>query len=137
MLAMTLPRRIVVIEKEPETERTRPGRMSQERLEWHLHNWTQYMFRRVGTFRALWYPGRASSGIGRSSSSDFDQMVEHADARCARVTYAIINDLPRPQCLAIHHKHLGSVYRVRYDLDKAYAEGCVAVGRELTKRGID
>lgn len=123
MAAMTLPTPVY------------SSRMTADRVQWHLWNWQGWMFRRG--LRRLWYPSKASGGMGRSHRSDFDEMVAQVDARCARATFAVINDLPRPQCLAIHHKHLGSVYRVRFDLDIAYAEGCVAVGKELTKRGID
>lgn len=114
-----------------------PSRMSKERVEWHLWNWERWMFRRGGIFRSMWYPGKASGGMGRSHCSDFDEMVEAIDRRCAKAVDAAIYDLPQPQRLAIHHKHLGSVYRVRCDLDTTYAEACVGVGRELAKRGIE
>lgn len=131
MLAMA-PR--IVIEDDRPREESRPGRMTGDRLSWHLWNWEQWMFRRG--LRRLWYPSK-SAGPWKRSSLDFDEMVAAVDNRCARAVDVIISDLPRHQCLAIHHKHLASVYRVRYDLDKAYEEGCVAVGKELARRGID
>ena len=121
----------------PELETPKPYRagMTADRLSWHLWNWEHWMYRR--DWRRLWYPGKASGGMGRSHRSDFDEMVQRVDNRCARAVDTVINDLPRHQALAIHHKHLAAVYRVRYDLDSAYAEGCAAVARGLFKRGID
>lgn len=45
--------------------------------------------------------------MGSSGSSDFDQMADHADARCAAAMDALIDDLPRPEHVVIYHVHTG------------------------------
>jgi hypothetical protein len=111
--------------------------MTDERLRFHLENWTSWMHKRVGVFRKLWYPGKASGGMGNTGASDFDEIVGHADGRCARAVAASLDDLPQHQRLAIHNKHLATVYRLRMDVDVAYAEGCQALKKSLLRKGID
>lgn len=108
-----------------------PYGMNNDRLSWHLWNWARWMDR--GSY-GLGYPGR--SLCTASGHSDFDEMVNRADARCARAVDAIVEDLPQPQKLAVHHKHLSAVFRIRADLETAYELACDKISRELTKRGI-
>jgi hypothetical protein len=128
-------RPIIVIDNGPPSV-TVGRRMSDERCAWHLANWARWMHKRVGFFRRLWYPARASGGMAISGSSDFDAMADHADGRCARAVAAALDDLPQNQRLAIHCKHLHTVYRLR-DLDSAYLEGCESIKKYLVRRGID
>ena len=112
----------------------RPIGMTDDRVDWHLWNWSQWMRRNS---HRLGYPRLASGGMGRSAHSDFDEMVQAADARCARAVDAIIEALPAAQRIAVHHKLLASVYRVRADLATSYADACDRIRRELMRKGID
>lgn len=106
--------------------------MAPDRVFWHLWNWANWQ--RCGGDDGD-YESRASSGIGRSSSRDFDAMVAEADSRCAMAVEAILDNLTSAQRCAVHVKHLDAVYRLR-DLEASYDSACLSIGRGLDRRGI-
>lgn len=113
-----------------------PYGMTDERLDWHLWNWERWQFR--GGMPRLRLPGRASGGMGRSHCSDFDEMVQRVDTRCARVVNAIVwHTLPEPQKVAVLYEHGVILMHGLKDLLAAYDAACERIKRELMKRGID
>lgn len=115
-------------------------RMTDERLDWHLANWAEYMRPRQSDY-GRGYSGRASGGMGQSGSRDFDTMVEAADSDCARAVDAIIcgSCTPIEQC-AVHHYHLGAVFRfqrIGRGAELAYESAREKIGAGLVQRGID
>jgi hypothetical protein len=103
------------------------------RIEWHLGNWASWM--RGAGRPNLWYPSRASGGMGKSGSSDFDSMVASADSHCAAAVDAIVDGLtPRERC-AVHNRHLATVFIVR-DEEGAYLAALVVIERGLAAKGI-
>lgn len=92
--------------------------MDIQRLEWHLQNWADWMRR---PSNRLGYPTHSlciASG-GGSTVDAFEIMCEEVDAKCARAMDAMIDSLPPNQAMAINHKWLASVYRMR-DMETAY-----------------
>lgn len=107
--------------------------MTDDRLEFHLWNWEQWMHRSKVD---RGYP-RKSAGGWTDGNSDFDTMVERVDARCARAVDAIIDGLPSPQRIAVHIRHLAAKWPGRIDIETEYSGACERIKRELTKRGIE
>jgi hypothetical protein len=111
------------------------GKMSDERLDWHVWNWARW--HRARGRRQGDHQGRASGGIGKSGSSDFDAMVAAEDTRSAYAVEAIVNDLPAPQSNALHHVQLEAVFRfTRADPRPHYDAALAAIRAGLVKRGI-
>ena len=108
------------------------NRMSDARAVWHLDNWAAWM---SGKGNRLGYPSR-SPVIGRSHTTDFDAMCASADTRCAVAADAVIDDLPARERAAVYHIHLAAVWRVRGDIEDAYADACMSVAIKLTAKGI-
>lgn len=115
----------------------RDSAVTDDRLEFHLWNWENWQRRsRFWSFRRLWYPGRASGGMGNSGSIDFDAMVAHVDTRCAKAVEAALNNCAPAERCAVHHKHLDAVYRFRLPLDVLYAAALARIADHLTRAGI-
>lgn len=109
--------------------------MTDDRVDWHLWNWAIHM--RRGTSNHLKHRNAASSGIGRSGSEDFDQMVDSADKRCAEATGTAIDDLPKNDRCAVYATHLEQPC----DLPPVavaiyYRAACIEIGRKLDRVGI-
>ncbi len=112
-------------------------RMSDERLAFHLVNWADWQRTRASDYGRR-YPSRASGRMGVSGASDFDSMVEVADAICARAVEAILDGLAPAERCAVHHRHLAAVFRFpRVELERAYTAACEAIRRGLRSRGIE
>jgi hypothetical protein len=92
--------------------------MDMARLEWHLGNWADWMRR---PSNKLGYPTHSLciANGGGSTVDAFEIMCEEVDAQCARAMDAMIDSLPPNQAMAINHKWLASVYRMR-DMETAY-----------------
>ena len=105
----------------------------QDRCEWHLSNWSAWM--RAGGVN-LWYPSRASGGMGRSGSTDFDAMCANADTTSARAVDALIEGLPQAEKLTIHNEWLSTVFRVRGDPAELYASAKERIAKGLAAKGI-
>lgn len=98
-----------------------------------MENWAQWM--RSGGI-SLWYPSRASGGMGRSGASDFDAMCANADARCAAAVDALIEALPQNEKLAVHNVHTATVFKLRGSTRYLYGEAKIKIGKGLDARGI-
>ena len=114
-----------------------------DRAEWHLWNWSQWMRKRPRELvpvrdkeRESGYPSRGMGGLGCSGASDFDSMCAAVDTRCAAATDALIDDLPQPERLAIYNRWIANVFRFRDGEDRAYKAGKTKIGRGLWARGI-
>lgn len=107
-----------------------------ERVEWHLETWRRWM-RSGQEVDAL--PGRSSGVSDGGTSKGFDEMVEAEDRRCARIVNVILDNLPPVERIAIYqYKGItGRVFKfVRVSYDEALKAGKLAVGRELSRRGV-
>lgn len=104
-----------------------------DRTEWHLSNWATWMHKgSVGKG----YPSRASGGMGRSGSTDFDAMCANADTTSALAVDTLIEDLPQAERLTVHNEWLAAVYRVRGDPAELYASAKERIAKGLAAKGI-
>jgi hypothetical protein len=94
--------------------------MNEQRLDWYLENWSEWM--RKDSLR-LGYPSQSlgfASG-GASSDDTFDHMCEAVDLNCARVMNGMIDSIKWPYRLAINHvwlktPHFYPTQAMDYDL---------------------
>jgi hypothetical protein len=107
--------------------------MTDDRLDWHLWSWANW--HRTGKYAAS-YPSRASGGIGKSNSSDFDAMVAAVDARCAFAVDTALWDCSPAQRAAVFNRHLDCVYVIR-DEEQHYNSAREHLKKTLTRHGID
>lgn len=116
-------------------DRKQPNAMreqSEDRVSWHLDNWAVWM---RGKSTDLDFPSRVAI-IGKSGYSDFDAMVASVDTRCAVALDAMIEDLPRPQHIAVYQVMLASVYRLRDDPVVLFELAKETLRKGLTLKGI-
>lgn len=110
------------------------GGMSEARLEWHFDNWRRWMRKDSVTDGA---PHKAAGCLGGGYSQSFDDMVDAADVRCARVLDALVNSLTPIERAAIYHEYLYAVFRSGHDaLQQALASGRLKVAGWLVIRGV-
>lgn len=108
--------------------------MTDDRIGWHLENWAEWMDR--GTAGGAGYSSRASGGMGRSHSRDFDSMVAESDNRCAIAVDAVLDSMNPAERGSIHHFHIAAVYGFRDPVKLVYDRARAKLGRELDARGI-
>lgn len=102
------------------------------RLDWHLDNWARYM--REQDVEEL---ECKIVDVYQSGSADFDTMCDHMERRCAITMEALVTDLPLPQRIAVHHFHLGAVWRMhRVRIEDVYLLARVRLSDGLRARGI-
>lgn len=104
-----------------------------DRLDWHLRNWVAWQ-RRGGL--NIWYSSRASGGMGKSGSSDFDSMCANADNRSAMAVDTILDDLPGRERMAVYNEWLATVFRFEGDAIALYDAAVQKLERGLIARGI-
>ena len=110
------------------------GGMPEGRLEWHFDNWRRWM-RHDAT--ANGYPGKAAGCVGGGYSQSFDDMVDAADVRCARIVDALVNSLSPTERAAVYHKYLYAVFRAtRGSLEQSLARARLKVAEWLVIRGV-
>jgi hypothetical protein len=107
--------------------------MTPDRLTWHLDNWAAWMSGKVDVGD---YPSRSSSGLGHSSSRDFDALCAEADTRCAQAVDAVLNGMPPLLRLAVYNRHLGTIWELRCNGEAIYAQAVIVIERGLDRRGI-
>lgn len=86
----------------------------------------------------LGYKGVSVGFVAGGNSREFDDMVEAADMRCAKVMDTLIKDLGKKhpgQAAAIHHAYLHAVFKFK-DLDLLLAQAKDALERGLKARGM-
>ena len=110
-----------------------PATVEEDRVEWHLRNWKAWQ--QKGGLR-LGYSSRASGGIGKSGSTDFDAMCANADNSSAVAVDTIIDDLPQRERLAIYNEWLCTVFRFEGDALALYESGVNRLAKGLRARGI-
>jgi len=75
--------------------------------------------------------------IWQSASPDFDQMCDSMEVRCAEVVDALVHDLPIDERIAVHHVHLGAVWRLnRQRMEDVYERARQGLSDGLYRRGI-
>lgn len=110
------------------------GGMSEARLEWHFDNWRRYMRRDSVTDG---YPGKGAGCVGGGYSQTFDDMVDAADVRCARVLDALVGSLKQVERAAVYHEYLYAVFRHGRDaLPQALASARLKIAGWLVIRGV-
>jgi hypothetical protein len=104
-----------------------------QRVMYYLSIWVEYMRRPDSS---LSYP-RASCGMSSGGAHSFDDLAGQADNYAARTMEAIIDDLPIPQKLAVHHFNLGAVWRPnRFNLQDEYGNAIAGIGRAIVRKGL-
>jgi hypothetical protein len=112
--------------------------MDDERLRWHLADWTEWHGDRPCDFGRS-YPRRAGRGIRSGASQDFDSMVADVDRTCAFAVDAIVDSLPPIERASVHHFHLGSCFQTpiaKPHAERAYAQAQQTIKAGLKRRGI-
>ena len=118
----------------PSTSQRITRGLTLKRVEWHLWNWERWQNRPEADGD---YPSKASSGLGRSSTRDFDEMADAAEVRCAEAVDVVIEELPPALRAAVRHMHGIAVFRCgRLEMVEAYTEAKLRIGRGLALRGI-
>lgn len=109
--------------------------MNTDRIEWHLWNWARWQYRGA---LVNGYASRASGGFRSGALREFDALVIEADNACALAVDAILNGCDMAERCAVHHLHLGAVYRFAdlFPLLDAYQRARLAIGRGLDARGV-
>jgi hypothetical protein len=104
-----------------------------QRVMYYLSIWVEYMRRPESS---LSYP-RASCGMSSGGAHSFDDLAGQADNYAARTMETIIDDLPIPQKLAVHHFNLGAVWRPsRFNLLDEYRNAILGIGRAIVRKGL-
>lgn len=102
-----------------------------DRVQFWLNIWAHWM--RSGQYRFLGY---VVSG-GPSGSLSFDDMLETDDRRTAKTVDALIRGLPEDPRDAVHHYHLGVIWRhTSISASMVYPEALFHVERGLNRWGI-
>lgn len=109
--------------------------MTEDRVEWHLWNWSRWMY--GGKTMHLRERSRASCGVGNGTVGDFDDMVELADRSCAEVTDACIDGLPEAERSCVYAKHLQGPWDFPESaLGVIYRQAMDRLGPMLARRGL-
>jgi hypothetical protein len=110
------------------------GGMSIVRLEFHFDNWRRWMRRDNVTDGA---PHKAAGCVGGGYSQTFDDMVDAADVRCARIMDALVSSLSTAERAAINHEYLYAVWRHgRGELPLYLASARLKIAKWLVERGV-
>lgn len=103
------------------------------RLDWHLDNWAQYM--RDGGLEEL--DCKAADIWSGAFIVTFDEMADNMEQRCAMAFDALVGGLPIDERIAVHHVHLGAVFRLkRQSMDDVYKRARLGLSEGLGRRGI-
>lgn len=109
------------------------GGVSEARLDALLGLWADWMSDpRYGRG----YPSR-SPGLRSGKGRDFDDWADAAEIDMARAIDAILDDLDANQRIAVHHRWLASVWRLRLDMGVLYDEARTAIRAALKRRGLE
>lgn len=121
----------LAVKQEPEKS---IGGMPLSRLEFHFDNWKRWMKKDDVTDG---YPGKACGCVGGGYSQSFDDMVDAADVRCARIVDSVVNSLTPVERAAIYHEYLYAVFRSgREDLKVVLDRARLRVAGWLVERGV-
>jgi hypothetical protein len=106
--------------------------MSTDRLEANLQNWASWM-QAGGLY--IGFPPKSAGFTPGGTSTDFESMLEIADAVAARMVDCLIDGLPNIEQIAIANKYLQTVFRGRH-LEDALERAKVRLREGLMKRGM-
>lgn len=110
--------------------------MTDERLDWHLANWADWMRRGGSADQGM--PDRSSGLKTGGGSLDFDEMAQASDALMAAAVNAVIEDLPLHEQCAIEHRYLRSVWRFpRNNLPELIERARRTLRRRIMALGYD
>lgn len=127
-------------ERDKASRWARTQAVTDEDIEHHLLLWSRWhRLSRYQALRRLWYPGKASGGMGNSGSTTFDDMCDGLDNDHARIMNTLIDDLPTTQRCAIHYMFLEAraVFRFpRSDLPEEYAKAIASLRTGMERKGI-
>lgn len=110
--------------------------LTQDRIEWHMWNWEQWMHRRT------------QEGLPSSTANGFDDLPTYDrdsergfELYCinsAEAVQAVIEGFSLRLRLAVNVQHglVAAVFRLPGGHAAAYEEACALVGSQLAKRGI-
>lgn len=122
---------IRVVKQNPGGSSAPVGRMSEERIDFHLWNWA--CWHRTSGVQNLGYT--VSRGV--SGSSDVATMERACDRKSAMDTNAAINDLPPTQSGAVYCKHLYCVFRFpREDPEALYIQARDTLAVSLVRKHL-
>lgn len=111
-----------------------PGRMTEDRVQWMLWNWAQFMH----SGKSAHLRAKTSGFWAADGHRTSDEMLVPIDKRCAAATWAAICDLEPNYKAAIEVMH---IERENWPLPEAalplyYRAACTEIGRKLDRRGI-
>jgi hypothetical protein len=106
--------------------------MSTDRVEANLQNWACWM--RAGGL-SIGFPQKSAGFTAGGTSTDFESMLEIADAVAAEMVDCLIDGLPGIEQIAIANKYLQTVFRGR-NLETALERAKVSLREGLMKRGM-
>lgn len=110
--------------------------MTQDRVDWHLWNWSQWM--QTGQYATLTVK-LASLESGHTRSRSFDDMLEDGDRAAAKATNAVVGDLskgPVPLRQAIESYYLGHAWRSSLILTPIVDLAREKIGLGLDRKGF-
>lgn len=113
---------------EPGTS-TGSGRMTDDRLEWHLWNWSRWM--RGGKVTVGFQ--KETVGMFSGASAHFDDMADANERRLASICDVVVTGLPYSHYAAISNKHLYTVYK----FPRNNEEKCLELGMEGLRSGLE
>jgi hypothetical protein len=103
------------------------------RLDWHLENWARFMrhggLDDLDTKMPSWWA---------SGSSDFDMMADRAEVQQAEAFDALVVGLLVDERIAVHHVHLGAVWRMhRQRMQDVYERARVSLSDGMRRKGME
>lgn len=100
----------------------------------YLNGWAEWM-RSDNT--KLGYPSKALMLSSGGASTSFEDMCEVLDSTISKAIDAILEGVTISQRLAVHHYHLGAVWRSsRSHMLDNYADALMAIEFGLRRRGL-
>lgn len=110
------------------------GGMAEGRLEFHFDNWRRWMRKDDVTDGA---PHKAAGCVGGGYSQTFDEMVDAADIRCARIVDALVSSLSPVERAAVNHEYLYAVFHFREaNFELTLYRARLKVAEWLVARGV-
>ena len=100
----------------------------------YLTEWAEWM---KADNTKLGYPSKSLMLSSGGASTSFDDMCEVLDNTISKAIDAILEGVTISQRLAVHHYHLGAVWRSsRSNIIDDYADALMAIEFGLRRRGL-
>lgn len=104
--------------------------LSEDRLDWHLENWTRWESARWDAELMV------TMSEGHSSTKDFEQMCMEMDQNHAQITKAAIESLTPVESSSVFCKLVRSVFRFRDSIDEVWMRARWRLRKDLYRRGL-